>query len=101
MISDSKRVVDTSCLTVNSEGIMGPKAAKITGKKVVYNWLQLLEICSAERRPPMTPAAFSAMLKTKTFTNKADPGFVDKKYEQTFNDVFKDAKVLSFSELKW
>ena len=58
---------------------------------------EVLDVCKAQRLPPLTPQRFNEELRQKVFTNQADHASVEKLYAATFNDVLNFATVYIWS----
>ena len=66
-----------------------------------------LHLSGGRRPPPMSPAAFAAMLEEGVasgeikFTNSGDVGLVCKIYERAFVTEMGDATALRYASLEW
>ncbi|CAK0804357.1 unnamed protein product [Prorocentrum cordatum] len=71
-----------------------------TGDEISYS--KLVEVCSAERKPPVFPDAFEVELQRKAFTNgKDDRPRVAELYRDAFAQRLKYSQRLSFRNLQW
>ena len=77
----------------------------LTGEE--KDWELVMEMGKGARLPPMSPAAFAAMLEEGVasgeikFTNSGDVGLVCKIYERAFLTEMGDATALDYFGLKW
>ena len=77
----------------------------LTGEE--KDWWEVKEKGKGARLPPMSPAAFAAMLEEGVasgeikFTNSGDVGLVCKIYERAFLTEMGGATQLAYPELKW
>jgi hypothetical protein len=75
--------------------------ANYTGS-VYKNFGHCMHECMAGRRPPLSPAAFPALLETKAFTNKkGDIEAVAALYRRAFERRFATAQKLIYYGLRW
>ena len=79
--------------------------SQLTGEE--KDWDEVREKGKGARLPPMSPAAFAAMLEEGVasgeikFTNSGDVGLVCKIYERAFLTEMGDAAKLDYQQLKW
>ena len=77
----------------------------LTGEE--KHWHEVQEKGKGARLPPMSPAAFAAMLEEGVasgeikFTNSGDVGLVCKIYERAFLTEMGDATTLIYADLQW
>ena len=77
----------------------------LTGEE--KEWNEVVHKGTGARLPPMSPAAFAAMLKEGVasgeikFTNSGDVGLVCKIYERAFVTEMGDATALVYNDLEW
>ena len=77
----------------------------LTGEE--KDWGEVWKKGKGARLPPMSPAAFAAMLEEGVasgeikFTNSGDVGLVCKIYERAFLTEMGDATALSYDDLEW
>ena len=77
----------------------------LTGEE--KHWHEVQEKGKGARLPPMSPAAFAAMLEEGVasgeikFTNSGDVGLVCKIYERAFLTEMGDATKLAYQDLQW
>ena len=79
--------------------------SQLTGEE--KDWDEVREKGKGARLPPMSPAAFAAMLEEGVasgeikFTNSGDVGLVCKIYERAFLTEMGDATELVYADLEW
>ena len=92
----SAMVKDSTCLI---------SLSALTGEE--KSWDEVWEKGTGARLPPMSPAAFAAMLEEGVasgeikFTNSGDVGLVSKIYERAFLTEMGDATELLYADLEW
>lgn len=70
--------------------------------KTLHDSQSVLDTCKAGRAPPITPAEFSDLLQTKSFTSKkADIGVVIALYTLSFEQRLGSATMIGYHELGW
>lgn len=65
------------------------------------DWESLSLACRPRRRPPPTPEAFEAAVKTRTFVEEADRDVVVRLYSLAFFEIVIAAEELLFNDLNW
>jgi hypothetical protein len=101
MPADHIRSVDTSgwCFFEMTVGALGKRHHRhidlglLQVEHVRDFKAEVLDVCKAQRHPPLTPQRFNEELRQKVFTNKADHATVEKLYAKTFNEVLNFATV--------
>ena len=92
----SAMVKDSTCLI---------SLSALTGEE--KHWDEVCQKGKGARLPPMSPAAFAAMLEEGVasgeikFTNSGDVGLVCKIYERAFLTEMGDATKLAYQDLQW
>lgn len=66
------------------------------------NWIEdVVKVCTTNRRPPLAPTQFNAVIRSKVFTNGADVDVVQRIYKNAYDNMIGTAARLDFSSLSW